>query len=78
MPGLKRVKIPDADQAVLAELYRSSERTLDNLPYTEEFDRLYDEFVRMTGSKLTKHEVWKGLASQRKGKKLARKQRGAT
>ncbi|MEX0885883.1 MAG: hypothetical protein WD009_05540 [Phycisphaeraceae bacterium] len=60
---------------VLIELYERTERTADDLPYTDEFETLYTGFIARTGLTLTRHDVWRALSSQRKAKRLARKER---
>jgi len=46
-----------------------------DLPYTDEYESLYTEFIARTGLTMTRHDVWRALASQRKAKKLVRKER---
>lgn len=65
-----------ADKEVLRELYSNAQRTLDDLPYTHEFEAIFAEFVRRTGrSGATRHDVWRVLTSLRKRADLARKRR---
>lgn len=70
-----RLKLRDADKQTLIELYRSSRRTVDDLPYTEEFESLYTSFIARSGLTMTRHDVWRALASQRKARRLVRKER---
>ncbi|MFH1732744.1 MAG: hypothetical protein ABIF82_13985 [Planctomycetota bacterium] len=67
-----------ADKELLAELYKATNRTVDDLPYTEEFERLYTAFIARSGLTMTRHDVWKALAAERKAKKLVRKRRAGT
>jgi hypothetical protein len=61
---------------VLTELYAEANCTSsDDLPYTEEFDRLYSQFLTRAGVSLDKHYVWKALCNARKAGKLVRKER---
>ena len=71
----KQIRLKKNEKEVLIELYRRTKRTVDDLPYTDEFDSLYTEFVARTGLTMTRHDVWRALASQRKAKKLVRKER---
>jgi hypothetical protein len=65
-----------ADREVLRELYSKAERTLDDLPYTHEFETIFDKFIAATGrSDVTRHAVWKALTTLRKRSELVRKQR---
>lgn len=66
---------PDAKQ-LLAELYERTRRTVDELPYTDEFERLFESFLGRTGLNLSRNQVWRALASQRKASRLERKKRG--
>jgi hypothetical protein len=65
----------DSQIDVLSELYADANRTLDDLPYTEEFERLYSEFLKRAGVSLDRHYVWKALCNARKARKLIRKER---
>jgi len=70
-----RLNISNAHKEVLAELYKQTRLTVDRLPYTDEFEKLYTEFVARTGRALTRNEVWRALASVRKRSGLVRKER---
>lgn len=72
---MAKLNISNAHKQVLAELYQQTQLTVDQLPYTDEFDRLYTEFVARTGRALTRNEVWRALASVRKRSGLVRKER---
>lgn len=67
--------LSSAHREIIAALYSACPLTRDDLPYTSEFDSLYDAFVAQTGKQLTKHEFWRALASIGKGTGLKRKQR---
>lgn len=60
---------------VLSELYAEVDCTLDDLPYTEEFERLYAQFLTRAGVSIERHYVWKALCNARKASKLIRKAR---
>lgn len=60
---------------ILAELYAECEATLDDLPYTDEFERLYSQFLARAGVSLDRHGVWRALSNARKAGKLVRKER---
>lgn len=72
---MARLKLRDADKQTLIELYRSTRRTVDDLPYTDEFESLYTSFIARSGLTMTRHDVWRALASQRKARRLVRKER---
>jgi hypothetical protein len=74
---MTHLDLSDSQIDVLAELYAESDSTLDDLPYTEEFERLYSQFLARTGVSLDRHYVWKALCNARKASKLVRKERGA-
>jgi hypothetical protein len=46
---------------------------VDELPYTEEFERLYESFIQRTGLALNRHQAWRALSSCRKASLLPRK-----
>jgi hypothetical protein len=56
----------------LAECYRRQGVAADQLPYTEEFEQLFDEVQRQMGLALTRAEFWRLLASARKRGALPR------
>lgn len=70
-----RIRLNASQGQSLADLYRATRRTVDDLPYTEEFESLYTLFVARTGLTMTRHDVWRALASQRKASRLIRKER---
>lgn len=60
---------------ILGELYEQSPLTLDNLPYTKQYEALHIAFVARTKVEITRHELWRALTNLRKAGKLARKER---
>jgi hypothetical protein len=56
----------------LTECYQRQGVATDQLPYTEEFERLYEEVQRRTGGTLSRAEVWRLLANARKRGALPR------
>jgi hypothetical protein len=71
-----RLKIKSSHKEILMELYARTRRTVDDLPYTEEFETLYTAFIARSGMTMTRHDVWKALAGCRKQSRLIRKVRG--
>jgi cephalosporin-C deacetylase-like acetyl esterase len=61
--------VHDTD-AVLIQAYEHSQRTLDDLPYTPEFERLYDASGSVTG--LSRRDVLHRLQTLRKAGRLPR------
>lgn len=72
---MARLRLRETDKHTLIDLYKSTRRTVDDLPYTEEFESLYTSFIARTGLTMTRHHVWRALSSQRKAKRLVRKER---
>ena len=68
-------RLSKAHEQVLAALYEQIPRTVDDLPYTEDFDLLYERFCNQTGVAMSRHDVWRSLAGCRKHSGLARKGR---
>ena len=60
---MAKASLSNAHKKVLAELYQQAQRNRDDLPYTEEFERLYTDFVARTESALSRHEVWKARSN---------------
>jgi hypothetical protein len=60
---------------LLCDLYAEANRTLDDLPYTPEFDDLYQQFCEETALDTDRHSVWKALCNCRKARRLVRKSR---
>ena len=72
---MTRLVLQDNHQRLLIELYTRARRTVDGLPYTDEFEELYTAFVARSGLILTRHDLWRALSSQRKARHLVRKER---
>lgn len=72
---MSHLRLSNQHKQILAELYKATKRTVDDLPYTEEFEGLYTAFIARSGLTMTRHDVWKALASARKASRLVRKQR---
>lgn len=68
-------RITNTDKRILAELYEQTRKTVDDLPYTDEFEGIYTEFCERTGRDWTRHEVWRLLSNARKASRLTRKER---
>jgi hypothetical protein len=63
-------------KSVMAKLYRQeTDLSVDQLPYTKEFDNLYGKFRSATGVEMTRNQFWRKLTSLRKAGSLPRKQR---
>ncbi|NLF30370.1 MAG: hypothetical protein GX591_05720 [Planctomycetes bacterium] len=65
-----------AHEEMLIESYGRMARTLDDLPYTQEFEQLYAGFVESSRRDLSRHDLWRALTNLRKAGRLARKERG--
>jgi hypothetical protein len=72
---VSRIHLRTEHKETLIELYERTRKTVDDLPYTEEFERLYESFIQRSGLSLNRHDVWRALASQRKASRLVRKVR---
>lgn len=72
---MPRVHLLDEHKELLAELYTRTRKTLDDLPYTEEFERLHASFLNRTGLNLSRHDVWRAIVGIRKSGRLGTKQR---
>ena len=72
---MRRPSLSKAHEDVLLELYSRTSKTLDDLPYTEEFEDLYTAFVARSGRTMTRHDVWRVLTNLRKARRLVRKRR---
>ncbi len=70
---MARLRLNNAHRQILVELYTRTSRTVDDLPYTEEFEVLYTGFIARSGTIMTRHDVWKAIAGCRKQSKLVRK-----
>ncbi len=63
--------VPKKDE--LARIYLSIGRTADDLPYTPEFESLFEQYGEvMEGRKIDHAEVWRQLLTMRKAKLLPR------
>lgn len=70
------MSLSNAHKKMLAELYDQTLLTVDDLPYTEDFETLYTTFIARSGRAMSRHEVWKAsLAGCRKASRLSRKRR---
>ena len=67
--------LTESHKKLLAELYEQAKRNRDDLPYTEEFDKLHVKFIARTSLPLTQHEVWRALVNLGKASRLIRKER---
>ena len=56
MPGMR---VNAFHKQLLIELYKRTRKTVDDLPYTEEFERLYESFLQRSGLSMTRHDVWR-------------------
>lgn len=72
---MSRLHLREEHKQLLVELYERTRKTVDDLPYTEEFERLYESFLQRSGLSLNRHDVWRALAGQRKASRLTRKVR---
>ncbi|MDB5297984.1 MAG: hypothetical protein JWO31_3967 [Phycisphaerales bacterium] len=69
-PFVAVIDLPKAD-ADLIDAYRSVGRTVDDLAYTEEFDRLFEQYQR-AGHQATRSDVFRRLLVLRKSGLLPR------
>lgn len=69
------ISLGNAHKKILAELYEQTPLTVDDLPYTDEFETLYTVFIARSGLTMSRHDVWKALAGCRKASRLSRKRR---
>lgn len=67
--------LSDAHRQLIADLYAGSSLSRDDLPYTDEFNRIHTAFCEQSGRKLSQHDFWRALASIGKGAGLRRKER---
>ena len=72
---MAKISLSNAHKKMLAELYDQTLLTVDDLPYTDEFETLYTAFIARSGLTLPPHDVWKALAGCRKASRLSRKHR---
>jgi hypothetical protein len=67
--------LSDEQLNTLCDLYGLATPALDDLPYTDDFERLYAEFTRRTGLTIERRYVWKALCNARKAGRLIRKEK---
>jgi hypothetical protein len=60
-------------RVLLIGLYQQASVPLDNLPYSTEFEQMYEAFVSQTNLPINRTNVWKSLSTLRKTKRLQRK-----
>jgi hypothetical protein len=72
---MSTVYLSKAHEDMLIELYGQTAKTLDDLPYTDEFEQLHAKFVERSGRALSHHDLWRALSNLRKTRRLARKER---
>lgn len=64
-------------ETILVQLYEDQPLFVERLPYTEEFDRLFRDFVNLimflTDKIFAQHDVWELLLAMRKQGKLPNK-----
>ena len=68
-------ELSNGHREIIVELYAAANRTVDDLPYTDEFEAMFMEFCERTGRDMTRHEFWKALANARKASRLIRQER---
>jgi hypothetical protein len=61
---------------IARDLMERSSYTRDALPYSDEFERLYTEFLERTGEDITRHKFWRLLSNTAKRGGWKGKQRG--
>jgi len=67
--------LSDGHRQIIADLYAAAQRTVDDLPYTDEFEAMFQTFCSCSGRDITRHEFWKALSNARKASHLVRKKR---
>jgi hypothetical protein len=72
------IHLSDEHKDLLNDLYLRTRKTLDDLPYTEEFERLHSSFLNRTGLNLDRHALWLAIVGIRKSGRLVRKKRTPT
>jgi hypothetical protein len=66
-------RLSKTHEDMLLDLYTRTSKTLDDLPYTDEFEELYTAFVARSGRTMTRHDLWRSLTNLRKARRLVRK-----
>jgi hypothetical protein len=69
-PFQEEIELQKSDQDLI-RAYRAVNRSVDDLAYTPDFDRVYDLFVQ-AGNQAEKHEVFRRLLILRKSGLLPR------
>lgn len=72
---MPRTRISEEHEDMLMGLYGRTIKTLDDLPYTAEFEKLYVTFVARSGLTMTRHDIWRVMTNLRKARKLKRKKK---
>ena len=63
------------DTGILVGLYEEQDLSVDNLPYTQNIERIYLQYNKKAETTLTKSELWKTLINLRKASKLPKKRK---
>ena len=64
-----------SEKELLRRLYVRIAETVDRLPYTRSFDRIYEDFRHSSGTTPDRSEFWHALTNMRKRAELPRKKR---
>jgi hypothetical protein len=74
-PAGKRphTELSDEQKRLLESLYALTDLSVDDLPYTDEMERIHKEFVRQSGLALTTRDVFKALKNLGRQGKLGGK-----
>ncbi|HEX9659470.1 MAG TPA: hypothetical protein VGA18_04180 [Rhodothermales bacterium] len=72
---MPHLRLSNAHRDLIAEIYAASGATVDDLPYTDEFENLFTAFVLRSGRSIGRHAFWKALTGLRKASRLVRKRR---
>jgi hypothetical protein len=67
--------LSDDQKRLLESLYSLNELSVDELPYTDEMDRIHKDFVRQSGLALTTRDVFRALKNLGRQGKLGGKAR---
>lgn len=70
----KHLSICQAEE-LLVKLYREQERTVDHLPYTDEFEAMFRQLCNRAAAALSEHQVWEMLIYLRKAGRLDNKEK---
>jgi len=54
--------LSDSEQLEILRLMPDGIGNRDHLPYTERFDAMHQQFCKLTGKKLDRHEFWRGVS----------------